>query len=241
MGTLLPVILDRHPHLPVVIMTGTSDLEVAVTCMRQGASDFITKPLDAARLLSCLGTILRIAELDQQNRKLQGYLLGTPLDRPEYFSRIIAASAAMQSLFKLIETISPSRFPVFISGETGVGKELIAEAVHRCSGLAGAFVPVNLAGLEPQMLDDTLFGHKKGAFTGASEARDGLIAKAQGGTLFLDEVGNLSFSTQAKLLRFLEDRSFRRIGRMAHGGWRRRRRRRFSAMELQLRQLWPLS
>jgi DNA-binding NtrC family response regulator len=118
----------------------------------------------------------------------------------------------MRSIFKLIETISPSRYPVFITGETGVGKELIARAVHKASGLAGNFVPLNVAAIDPQILDDTLFGHKKGAFTGAGETREGLIAKAQGGTLFLDEIGDIPADSQIKLLRLLQENEYYRLG-----------------------------
>jgi DNA-binding NtrC family response regulator len=209
---LLPLITRQYPNLPVVIMTGTNDVDTVVSCMRQGAMDFITKPLDAARLISSLNNALRIAELSQQNQQLQGYLLGTPLADPDLFSSIITASERMQTIFKLIETISPSRFPVLITGETGVGKELIASAVHRASGVPGSFVPVNVAGLDAQMLDDTLFGHRKGAFTGASDAREGLIARAQGGTLVLDEIGDLAHESQVKLLRLLQEHQYYRIG-----------------------------
>jgi DNA-binding NtrC family response regulator len=101
---------------------------------------------------------------------------------------------------------------VFVTGETGVGKELIASAVHRVSGLKGSFVPLNIAGLDPLMFDDTLFGHRKGAFTGASELREGLIAKAQGGTLFLDEIGDLGHQSQVKLLRLLQENEYYRLG-----------------------------
>jgi DNA-binding NtrC family response regulator len=180
--------------------------------MKQGAMDYVTKPLDTSRLMSALSTALKISELSSQNRQLQEYLLGTPLTVAEPFRDIVTASDKMQAIFKLIDAISPSRHPVFITGETGVGKELIARAVHRTSGLSGSFVPVNLAGLDPLMIDDTLFGHRKGAFTGASEHRDGLIAKAQGGTLFLDEIGDLGPQSQVKLLRLLQENEYYRIG-----------------------------
>lgn len=209
---LLPAILQQHPQLPVIIMTGTNDLETVVSCMRQGAMDFICKPLDGARLLSSLGNALRISELSQQNRQLQGYLLGSPLADPENFAGIITTNERMLAIFKLIETISPSRSPVCITGETGAGKELIAEAVHKASGVQGNFVPVNLAGLDPLMLDDTLYGHRKGAFTGATDGRDGLITKAQNGTLFLDEIGDLAFDSQVKLLRLLQEHQYYKLG-----------------------------
>ncbi len=209
---LLPVVNKSYPSLPVVIMTGVSDISTAVLCMKQGAFDYVTKPLDANRLISCLTNALKISELSSQNRQLREYLLGTPLGKPENFRHIISCSGKMQSIFKLIETISPSRYPVLITGETGVGKELIASAVHKASGLKGKFVPLNLAGLDTLMFDDTLFGHKRGAYTGASESREGLIAQAQGGTLFLDEIGDLEPQSQVKLLRLLQEKEYYRLG-----------------------------
>jgi DNA-binding NtrC family response regulator len=209
---LLPVISKEYPSLPVVVMTGISDISNAVRCMKQGAIDYLTKPLDANRFITCLTNALKISELSSQNRQLKEYLLGTPLEKPENFRHIITCSDKMQALFKLIETVAPSRYPVFITGETGVGKELIASAVHKASGLKGKFVPLNVAGLDPLMFDDTLFGHKKGAYTGASESREGLIGQAQGGTLFLDEIGDLSHQSQVKLLRLLQENEYYRLG-----------------------------
>ncbi len=209
---LLPVINTLYPWLPVVVITGVSDVATAVRCMKQGAFDYVTKPLDSNRLTTCLTNVLKISELSSQNRQLREYLLGNPLEKPENFLGIISRSEKMQSIFKLIETIAPSRYPVFITGETGVGKELIASAVHRCSGLTGKFVPINVAGLDSAMFDDTLFGHKRGAYTGASESREGLIAQAQGGTLFLDEIGDLGHQSQVKLLRLLQENEYYRLG-----------------------------
>jgi DNA-binding NtrC family response regulator len=209
---LLPVIAKRYLSLPVVIMTGINDVGTAVRCMKQGALDYVNKPLDSNRLASCLANALKISELSKQNLQLREYLLGNPLDKPENFSHIVSCSEKMKSIFKLVETFSPTRYPVFITGETGVGKELIALAVHRASGLNGKFIPLNVAGLDPVMFDDALFGHKKGAYTGASEPRDGLIAKAQGGTLFLDEIGDLCLQSQVKLLRLLQENEYYRMG-----------------------------
>lgn len=209
---LLPVISKRYPSLPVIVITGANDVATAVTCMKQGATDFITKPLDSSRLVSSLANALRIRELSDQNRKLQEYLLGTPLEHPESFSGIIGQSGKMLAIFKLIETFAPSRYPVFITGETGVGKELIARAVHRASGLQGEFVALNVAGIDPLMFEDTLFGHRKGAYTGAADAREGMIARAKGGTLFLDEIGDLGSQSQVKLLRLLQENEYFRLG-----------------------------
>ena len=211
-GDLLSEITQRFLNFPVVVMTGVNDLETAVSCMKQGAMDYVTKPVDSSRLLSCISSALRITELSAQNRQLRSYLLGNPVVCPGTFSSIIAKSDKMQAIFKVIETIAPSRYPVVITGETGVGKELIARAVHKASGLKGQFVGLNVAGLDAHMFEDTLFGHNKGAFTGANERRDGLIQKAQGGTLFLDEIGDLSLESQIKLLRLLQENEYYRLG-----------------------------
>jgi len=209
---LLPLIVQRFPHIPVIVITAVSDVQTVVNCIKQGAFDYITKPVDSDRLLLTIQKAFHISELASQNRILRNYLLGEPLAHPEHFSDIVTCSDKMQALFKLIETIAPSRHPVLINGETGVGKELIARSIHKASGFKGAFVPVNVAGLDDIMFSDTLFGHRKGAFTGANEAREGLIAKAQGGTLFLDEIGDMSPESQIKLLRLLQEHEYYRLG-----------------------------
>ncbi|ACM21554.1 sigma-54-dependent transcriptional response regulator [Geotalea daltonii FRC-32] len=209
---LLPLLARRFPHVPVIVITAVSDLQTVVRCIKQGAFDYMTKPVDADRLLLTVEKAFHISELANQNKVLKGYLLGEPLAHPEHFSDLITRSEKMQSLFKLIETVAPSCHPVLIQGETGVGKELIARAIHRSSEFSGAFVPLNVAGLDDFMFSDTLFGHKKGAFTGANEPREGLIAKAQGGTLFLDEIGDMTMESQVKLLRLLQEREYYRLG-----------------------------
>lgn len=209
---LLPEIVRQYPNIPVIIMTGVRDLENVVSCIKQGAYDYITKPLDTTRLVSIVQNAVKSSELIVRNRKLTGYLLGEPLGNPENFNEIITCNDRMTSIFKVIETLASSRQPVLITGETGVGKELIAQAIHRCSGLNGRIVTVNAAGLDDTMLADTLFGHKKGAYTGATESREGLIEQAKGGTLFLDEIGDLSNASQIKLLRLLQQNEYYRLG-----------------------------
>jgi DNA-binding NtrC family response regulator len=211
-GDLLPEVVRQYPNIPVIIMTGVRDLENVVSCIKQGAYDYITKPLDTSRLVSIVQNAVKSNELIVRNRKLTGYLLGAPLGNPENFSEIITCNDRMMSIFKVIETLAGSRQPVLITGETGVGKELIAQAIHRCSGLKGRIVTVNVAGLDDTMLADTLFGHKKGAYTGATEGRNGLIEQAKGGTLFLDEIGDLSNASQIKLLRLLQQNEYYRLG-----------------------------
>lgn len=209
---LLPEVVRQFPNMPVIIITGVCDLENVVSCIKQGAYDYITKPLDTTRLVSIVQNAVKSSELVVRNQKLTEYLLGEPLSEPEYFREIITSSERMMSIFKVIETLASSRQPVLITGETGVGKELVAQAIHKCSGLKGRMITVNAAGLDDDMLADTLFGHKKGAFTGATESRSGLIEQAKGGTLFLDEIGDLSNASQIKLLRLLQQNEYYRLG-----------------------------
>jgi len=209
---LLPELTRQYPHIPIIIITGVSDLENVVSCIKQGAYDYMTKPLDTTKLVSVVQNACKSSELITQNRQLTGYLLGEPLSNPEFFSDFITCSERMQAIFKVIETLASSKQPVLITGETGVGKEMIANAIHRCSGLKGKMITVNVAGLDDAMLADTLFGHKKGAYTGANESREGLIEQAKGGTLFLDEIGDLSNASQIKLLRLLQQNEYYRLG-----------------------------
>jgi DNA-binding NtrC family response regulator len=209
---LLPMLTQDYSQIPVIIMTAVSDLQVVVGCIKQGAFDYITKPIDTNRLLASLNKAFQISELASQNRRLREYLLGDALSCMDAFAEIHSGNPRMQGIFKIIESMHTSLNPVLLTGETGVGKELIARAIHRVSGLKGAFVPLNVAGLDDLVLDDTLFGHRKGAFTGANESREGLVAKAQGGTLFLDEVGDMGSAAQVKLLRLLQEREYYRLG-----------------------------
>ncbi len=209
---LLPELTRQYPHIPVIVITGVSDLENAVSCIKQGAYDYITKPVDTTKLVSVVQNACNSSELIARNRQLTDYLLGEPLSNPQHFCDIITCCEKMQAIFKVIETLACSKQPVLITGETGVGKELIANALHRCSGLKGRMVTVNVAGLDDAMFADTLFGHKKGAYTGANESREGLIEQAKGGTLFLDEIGDLSNASQIKLLRLLQQGEYYRLG-----------------------------
>lgn len=211
-NVLLNQIIEHYPYMPVIIITGINDTQHVVNCIRQGAFDYITKTTDPNRMMSSIDKASQFNELTRQNRQLKRYLLGEELLAPEIFSGIRTINPHMQGIFKLIETMSISNNPVMITGETGVGKELIAHAIHNASGAQGEFVALNVAGLDDRMFADTLFGHKKGAFTGAHESRKGLISKAQGGTLFLDEIGDLGSDSQIKLLRLLQEREYYRLG-----------------------------
>ena len=209
---LLPAIVGDHPGIPVVIVTAVNELETAVECMKSGAFDYLIKPVDDVRLLACIRRAISLSEARRENKLLKGYLLTDKLEHPEVFAAIITRSKAVRAIFQYVEAIATTILPVLITGETGVGKELIARAVHRLSGRQGEFVAVNVAGVDDHFFSDTLMGHKKGAFTGADRERKGLIEQAAAGTLFLDEIGDLSTESQVKLLRLLEERKYYPVG-----------------------------
>jgi DNA-binding NtrC family response regulator len=209
---LLLKVNSDFPEIPVIIITGANDVETAVKCMKHGAFDYMVKPVEKSRLVSGVRRALELRELQKENRLLKAHVLFDKLQHPEAFSEIVTNNAGMRSIFQYVEAISKSPRPVLITGETGVGKELVAKAVHALSHREGDFIPVNVAGLDDNIFSDTLFGHKKGAFTGAEQARSGLIEQASGGTLFLDEIGDLSAPSQVKLLRLLQDGDFFPLG-----------------------------
>ena len=209
---LLPMITADYPEIPVVVVTGSNDVDTAVKCMQHGAFDYILKPVEKSRLIGGVRRAVELRELQRENQLLKAHVLSDKLQKPEAFADIITVSTSMRSIFQYIEAVANSPRPVSITGETGVGKELVAKAVHTLSNREGDFVPVNVAGLDDHVFADTLFGHKKGAFTDAREARAGLIEQAAGGTLFLDEIGDLSTTSQVKLLRLLQEGEFFPLG-----------------------------
>ncbi len=209
---LLPLITADFPEIPVIVITGANDVDTAVMCMKHGAFDYMVKPVEKSRLVGVVRRAVEFRELQRENRLLKAHVLSDKLEHPQAFSEIVTNSESMRSIFQYVEAISSSPRPVLITGETGVGKELVAKAVHALSNRMGDFVPVNVAGLDDNVFADTLFGHKKGAFTGADQARSGLIEQASGGTLFLDEIGDLSPLSQVKLLRLLQDGDFFPLG-----------------------------
>ncbi|MBF0098719.1 MAG: sigma-54-dependent Fis family transcriptional regulator [Magnetococcales bacterium] len=209
---LLGEIKQLYPDLPVVILTAMQDVKMAVACMKEGAMDYLLKPIEKERLLAIAEQTRQLYSLRRQVDTLKGYLLNDPKPHQEAFAGIVTNSTRMRSIFQYMEAIATTREPVLITGETGVGKESIAAAMHHLSGRSGAFVPVNVAGLDDMVFSDTLFGHRKGAYTGADQNRDGQIAKAVGGTLFLDEIGDLSETSQVKLLRLLQEKKYFPLG-----------------------------
>jgi DNA-binding NtrC family response regulator len=209
---LLSLVTKDFPEIPIIIITGSNDVDTAVACMKSGAFDYMVKPVEKSRLISGVKRAIEIRELQRENRLLKAHVLSDQLEHPEAFSEIVTDSGTMHSIFQYIEAISISPQPVLITGETGVGKELVAKAIHTLSDRKGDFVPVNVAGLDDNVFADTLFGHKKGAFTGADQSRGGMIEQASGGTLFLDEIGDLNPTSQVKLLRLLQDGEFFPLG-----------------------------
>lgn len=209
---LLTQIKAHDPQIPVIILTAANEIELAVRCMRAGADDYLVKPVEKTRLISAVNRAIETRDLQNEIDGLRAGLLSRKLKHPHAFSHIVTASEAMHDLFCYIEAISRTHQPVLITGETGTGKELFAKAVHRASGRIGEFVAVTVSGLDDTTFSDALFGHKKGAFTGAEQKREGFIASAQDGTLFLDEIGDLSIPSQVKLLRLLQEREYYPLG-----------------------------
>jgi len=203
---LLPEIVREYPDLPVIVMTASQEVETAVACMKEGAFDYLVKPVEESRFVSSVRRALEVRSLRRQVDALKHYLISDELEHGEAFAPIVTVSRKMRALFQYLEAVAGSGEPVLITGETGVGKELLAEAVHRLSGRPGPFVAINLAGLDDTLFSDTLFGHRKGAYSGADSAREGMVARAAGGTLFLDEIGDLKPASQVKLLRLLQER-----------------------------------
>lgn len=209
---LLHLITRDFPEIPIIVITGNYEVDMAVQCMKSGAFDYMVKPIEKSRLLSGIRRVIEIRELQDENRMLKKSMLTGRLKNQKAFSEIITNNKSMISLFQYVESIATSPQPVLITGETGVGKELMVKPIHTLSNRPGLFVSVNVAGIDENIFSDTLFGHVKGAFTGAHKMRKGLIEKASGGTLFLDEIGDLRPDSQVKLLRLLQEREYFPVG-----------------------------
>lgn len=209
---LLPRIRTEHPEIPVVILTAHDDLGMAVECMKEGARDYLVKPVEESRLIGSIRSALELVRLQQEMQSLKTHFLEDVPVSDKVFDPIVTKSDRVKPLFSYIKAVAPSEHPVLVTGETGTGKELFARAVHKISGRSGEYVAVNVAGLDDNHFTDALFGHEKGAYTGAEKVRDGLVSKASGGTLFLDEIGDLAESSQVKLLRLLQERQYYPLG-----------------------------
>jgi two-component system response regulator HydG len=197
-----------NPAIPVIMMTAYGSIDSAVKALQAGATDYLTKPLDSNELIVKVHKALRYHQLEEEN-VLYREQLGIRFD----FSRIIGKSARMRELFDMLATVAPTEATVLLLGESGTGKEIIANAIHQNSPRRERpYIKVNCAALPETLLESELFGHEKGAFTGAIEKKKGRFERADGGTIFLDEIGEMSLTTQTKILRVLQEREFEPVG-----------------------------
>ena len=201
-------VTTETPGIPVIVLTGHGSIDAAVDAMKAGAYDFLTKPLNLDQLNIIVKRALQGRELSLHHKMLQ-----EKLDDVNSFGKMIGKSFEMQKLFQNIKKVAPSKASVLITGESGVGKELVAEAIHKLSPRKNnALISVNCSALTETLLESELFGHEKGAYTGADSMKKGRFELAHGGTIFLDEIGEINLSTQVKLLRVLQERKFERVG-----------------------------
>ena len=202
---LLQKVQEDHAEVPVIMITGHGDIETAVVALRNGAFDFLPKPFDTDRVLVSIKNALQVRELTSENLALRTELAKN--------HRILGTSAEIEAVRNMIERVAPTQAQVLITGENGTGKELVARQVHALSNRhTEPFVAVNCAAIPHELIESELFGHERGAFTGADRARIGHFEHADGGTLFLDEIGDMPLAAQAKLLRTLQDGVVTRLG-----------------------------
>lgn len=201
---------QNNPQTEVIMLTGYGSIETAVAAMKAGAIDYLTKPIDAEELLLAIGRAQERQQLKSEVARLRSVVAKEQKFDP---GNIVATSTEMQRVLEMVARVAPTDATVLVQGESGTGKELIARALHQNSKRKdGAFIPINCGALPENLLESELFGHVKGAFTGAHQNKKGLFEEADGGTLFLDEIGEMSPATQVKLLRVLQDSEVRRVG-----------------------------
>ncbi|HEY2323435.1 MAG TPA: sigma-54 dependent transcriptional regulator [Thermoanaerobaculia bacterium] len=204
----LRAIRISNPTLPVVVITAFSSIDGAIEAMKFGAFHYIPKPFKNEEVVLTVNKALEQRRLSRENERLKA-----ELSEKYSYANIIGKSESMRKVFELIRLAAPSRSNILITGESGTGKELVAKAIHHASPRAkNAFVTVNSGSLPPELLESSLFGHLKGAFTGAIATKRGLFEVADGGSIFLDEIGNINLETQAKLLRVIQEKEFMRLG-----------------------------
>lgn len=202
----LEKLLDLDPGVKVIVLTGQNDQDNALRAIRMGAYDFLAKPVDPDVLSLTVERAYRLYELQQENRRLQ------TMAQADALGGLVTRDAGMQRICRTIEKVAPSNATVLLLGESGTGKELLAQGLHDASKRKGRFVAINCAAIPETLLESELFGYERGAFTGATKTTIGKIETANGGTLMLDEIGDLPMPLQAKLLRFLQERTIERIG-----------------------------
>jgi DNA-binding NtrC family response regulator len=209
---LLPQIKERQPETPVIMITAYGTVDNVVEAIRAGAENFVQKPWDNEKLLADIRSAVGRYKAEEENLQLKRTLKRT-LKQRYNFANIVGKSEIMLRVFDLVAQVAPSRSTVLIQGESGTGKELIAKAIHANSTRRDKpFVPINTGAMPTELLESTLFGHVKGAFTSAIASKKGLFEVANGGTLFLDEIATMGMDTQAKILRVLQDRRFMHLG-----------------------------
>lgn len=205
--TVLEYVMENHPSTQIIVLTAKSDVRTAIDCIKKGAYDFITKPYEFGQLCVTIERAMEHKDLIVKNKILSSKV------SQAYAGSIVGESEAIKDVIRLAEKAARSDSNILLEGETGTGKELFAEFIHKNSERASKpFVAINCASLPDQLIESELFGYEKGAFTDAKTSKQGLVEIADGGTLFLDEIGELSLTLQPKLLRFLENGEFRRIG-----------------------------
>jgi DNA-binding NtrC family response regulator len=209
---LLERIAAERPEVAVIVISGMNQVSTAVSAVKAGAFDYFVKTAEEDRLVGGVLRAVRMLELQRENREMASRVLSGQLAHPEAFASIVTRDRAMLAIFSYVEAVARSPQPLLVQGESGVGKELVARAAHALSGRRGPMVALNVAGLDDAVFADTLFGHARGAFTGADQPRRGMIEEAADGTLFLDEIGDLSVASQVKLLRLLQEGEYFPLG-----------------------------
>src|SRR5436309_5976182 len=207
-SSLVQAAVERYPDIIAIVVTGYGTVKDAVDVIKRGAWDFVSKPFQIDELLHALD-----AALEQRRLKSENAYLRAQLEERYRFEGIVGKSRPMKLLFQLLETVAPTNSTILVTGETGTGKEVVARAIHHNSPRRGSrFVALNCSAIPETLLEAELFGHVRGAFTGATGNRQGRLEQAHKGTLFLDEVGTMSAALQMKLLRVLQEREFERVG-----------------------------
>ena len=209
---LLPRILADHPEVSVIVISGMNQIETAVRCVKLGALEYFVKTQEEGRLVNGVLRAVRMLELERENREMASRVLAGAPRHPEAFEAIVTRDRGMLAMLSFVEAVARSAQPMLVQGESGVGKELVARAAHALSGRPGSIVAVNAAGLDDAVFADTLFGHARGAYTGADQPRPGMVEAAAEGTLFLDEIGDLAVASQVKLLRLLQEGEYFPLG-----------------------------